>query len=188
MRALSNLLLVVMFIFGIIAVLFTFMSLGASHPVPWIIIVFIILIPVLHNKYISNRYIQWDDKYSVHIQVIDDDHKKLIHLINQLQSSIHYYQSKSFDKEALNELIEYTKFHFSREEELMKKNNYPDYDEHVNQHKVMIEKINQMVTKYSQNGEDTIKETVDFLRDWLINHIQKTDQKYVPFFKEKGIS
>jgi len=188
MKVLTNLLLILMIVFGVIAVIFTFISLGASHPAPWIITAIVILIPILYSKYSASKYIQWNDKYSVNIQLIDDDHKRLIHLINQLQSSIDYYQSQSFDEEALKELIDYTKFHFKREEDLMQEYDYPGYEEHIVQHKKMIEKINNMVEKYSKSGESTISETVDFLRDWLINHIQKTDQQYVPFFKEKGVS
>ncbi len=188
MRAFTNLLMVLAIVAGVVTLIFTFISLGLMHPAPWIILAIIIIIPILHSKYVSSGYVRWKDSYSVDIPSIDDDHKRLINLINQLQSAIHYYQSKEFEEKALKELIDYTKFHFDREEKLMQEHNYPGYEEHVKQHGSMVNKVNDIVANYSQDSEETICETVKFLRDWLINHIQKTDQQYVEFFKDKGVA
>ncbi len=188
MKALTNLLVVLALVAGAVGVVLSFMTFGPAHPVPWIILAIIIIIPFLYNKFASDGYVHWNDKYSVNIPSIDDDHKRLIVLINQFISSTHYYNSKEFEQKALHELVDYTKYHFDREEKLMQDNGYPDYEEHHKQHEIMIKKVNEVVAKYTQNSETTVTETVDFLRDWLINHIQKTDQQYMSFFKDKNIS
>ncbi len=188
MKILTNLLVVLALTAGAVGLVLAFMTFGAAHPVPWIILAIIIIIPFLYNKFASDGYVHWKDAYSVNIPSIDDDHKRLIVLINQFISSTHYYNSKEFEEKALHELIDYTKYHFEREEKLMRDHGYADYDEHIKQHENMIKKVNEVVANYSHDSENAVTETVEFLRNWLINHIQKTDQKYMEFFKDKNIS
>ena len=100
---------------------------GISNPLPWISLAILAVVILAHNKIVKRRYLTWKDSYSVGIESIDNDHKKLIHLINNLQTSIDYKTDKQFEKQTLDEVIDYTHYHFSREEELMKKHGYPDF-------------------------------------------------------------
>ena len=173
---------------GIVAAILTFISRGFTSPVPWVLVIGVVAIPFIYKRYSSSKTISWDPSYSVGITVLDDDHKHLIHLINQLESASNYYTGSEFEEKALQEVVDYTKYHFEREEKLMKDNNYPDFENHSKTHMKMIIKVNQVVEDYKNNPNYAINDTVKFLRDWLINHICKTDREYIEFFKTKGIS
>jgi hemerythrin len=188
LKAVISIITVFIFVSGIVAIVLTFMSLGLASPVPWILIAGTVAIPIIYKKYSQSRVVSWDPSYTVGVTVLDDDHKHLIHLINQLESASNYYTGGEFEKKALQEVVDYTKYHFEREEKLLKDNNYPDYDNHIKIHKKMVDKVTQVVEDYKTDADNAIDETVKFLRDWLINHICKTDREYMEFFKSKGIN
>jgi len=187
LKTLISLATVLAFVTAIIATILSFISLGFASPAPWIILAIVITTPLLYRKYSALKSINWDDSYSVGVAAMDDDHKRLIYLFNELESASKYYTNKGFEEKALNEVVEYTKYHFDHEEKLMKDNNYPGVDEHIKQHIEMIIKINKIVEDYQSKPDYAVDEAVDFLRCWLVKHIQKTDQEYTAFFHEKGI-
>lgn len=170
--------------FLVIAIGFLF---GIDNPVPWIMIVVLLALPVIHKKMTSRNFVAWDNSYSVGIQAIDDEHQKLLMLINNLQTAVLYPTGESFERQALSELVDYTKYHFEREEKLMLDNGYPDYEPHKRQHEEMIAKVGEYMASYEKDRESTIDDLTNFLKSWLINHIAGTDQKYSSFLQEKGI-
>jgi len=171
----------------IVAIFLGFLS-SFSNPVSWLLIGVLLLIPVLYKKSPgSTTQIKWKKEYSVGIKHIDDDHKKLISLLNQFTVAYDYAMSESFEQEALEALIEYTKYHFEREEKLMKENEYPDLIPHMAQHKEMIHQVNTFVDIYKEKGHDSLKEISEYLTVWLINHINGTDKAYSKHMHERGI-
>ena len=185
-RAMGTLGLVLLTVTGIVMIGLGFL-LGPTHPLPWIMVVIVIAIPFIHNKMMSNRYLVWKDEYSVGIEAMDNDHKRLLNLINQLQTAVHYYTGKEFEEKALDELIDYTKTHFKREEQLLEDNDYADLAAHKEQHKQFIDKVNGLVEQYKKDSDTTVIEALDFLKDWLIKHINGTDKEYGKVLNEKGI-
>jgi hemerythrin-like metal-binding protein len=134
------------------------------------------------------NFIHWKDSYSVGIKTIDEEHKTLLRLINDLQSAMCYYTGEELERQALAELIDYTKFHFAREEELMKKYEFPGYEDHKRQHDEMAAKTQKMVDRYEQEDAlAVINEISIFLRDWLTNHINGIDKKYSAYLISKGV-
>ncbi|MEA1889724.1 MAG: bacteriohemerythrin, partial [Pseudomonadota bacterium] len=129
----------------------------------------------------------WKEEYSVGIDSIDQQHKKLLSLINQLQTAVDYSTGKEFEREALDELVTYTKDHFSYEEGLMEKNAYPDFVAHKAQHVKMIRKVEDVLAEYDRDPETAMSNALNFLKDWLINHINGTDKEYSSFLIEKGV-
>ncbi len=160
---------------------------GIDNPVPWIMIAILIALPVIHKKMTARKFVAWDDNLSVGIEAIDQDHKKLLTLINNLQTSVLYPTGETFERQALSELVEYTKYHFAREEKLMQENGYPDYAPHKQQHEEMIAKVGSYMEAYEKDREGTVDELTGFLKTWLINHIAGTDQNYSRFLRDKGV-
>lgn len=160
---------------------------GPTHPLPWIMLIIVIAIPFIHNKMAANRYLVWKDEYSVGIKEMDNDHKKLINLINQLQTAVHYYTGREFEEKALDELVDYTKTHFKKEEQLLEDNNYAELEAHKELHQKFINKVNDFLEQYKQDSEVTINDTLEFLKDWLIKHINGTDKEYGKVLNKKGI-
>ncbi|MES9966587.1 MAG: bacteriohemerythrin [Sedimenticola sp.] len=180
--------LVLSMIMGVIFIadILLFVALGIGHPIPWLLLAVLIAVPYINNKLESKTFVTWDDEYSVGIQAIDDDHKKLLSLINNLQAAVHYHTGDEFEKNALDELVDYTRFHFKREEELMEKHQFPEYESHRLEHEAMIEKVGGFIDEYQQKGHEALEGVADYLKEWLINHINGTDQKYSAFLKERG--
>ncbi|MCW8928651.1 MAG: bacteriohemerythrin [Gammaproteobacteria bacterium] len=160
---------------------------GPTHPLPWIMLVVVIAIPFIHNKMASSRYLVWKDEYSVGVEEMDNDHKKLLNLINQLQTAVNYYTGKEFEEKALDELVDYTKTHFKKEEKLMEDNDYADFDAHKLQHEKFIGKVNEFIEEYKKDADVTVVKTLEFLKAWLIEHINGTDKEYGKVLNEKGI-
>ncbi|MBL7004708.1 MAG: bacteriohemerythrin [Gammaproteobacteria bacterium] len=158
---------------------------GFDNPVPWVMIVILITIPYIHKKLTDRQFLSWNDDLSVGIEDIDHDHKRLINLINNLQTAVLYPAGESYERQALKDLIDYTVYHFDREEELMQKYDYPDFDAHQQTHKNMIEKVNNYVDRYESDSEEAIGELLKFLKIWLIKHIAGTDQEYSDHIKQK---
>ena len=132
--------------------------------------------------------INWEDQMSVGVTQFDSAHKKLIDLINELHDAMLNKQSKETLSKVVGELALYTKNHFADEEEQFKKLNYPNTDNHIKLHKTFVDKVYEF-----QKGIDSGKlflsiEVTNFLKDWLIGHIQGVDKKYQTFFNERGIS
>ncbi len=160
---------------------------GISNPLPWISLAILIVVILVHNKIVKSRYLTWNDSYSVGIESIDNDHKKLIHLINNLQTAVDYKTDRLFEKQTLDEVIDYTHYHFGREEEFMEKYDYPDFVPHKAKHKEMIEKVNELVQSYEKDESGAIESLLAYLKSWLINHICATDQEYSEFLISKGV-
>lgn len=181
MFALSMMLLVL-----IVASILGFMV-NIAHPIPWILVALLIAIPYIHKRVVAQRFVEWRDEYSVGIAAIDEDHKHLLHLINNLQTAAHYQTDASFVKEALNELVDYTKTHFQREEALMEENGYPEFAAHKQEHQTMIAKVDELIRHFEQAQDETVEDAVQFLKNWLVKHINGSDQAYSGFLREKGV-
>jgi hemerythrin len=157
---------------------------------PWVsvaVAVLLLLVPVVNKYMTSKRFVEWKDELSVGIETIDDDHKKLLTLINNLQTAVYYPTGEAFERQALKELVDYTKYHFDREEKLMLDNGYPDYEPHKRQHEAMIAKVHGFCERYEKDREGPIDELTGFLKDWLLQHIAGTDQKYSAHLHSRGV-
>jgi hemerythrin len=172
----------------IIVIIFLGFLSSFSNPISWLLIGALLLIPIFYKKSAESNQIEWKDEYSVGITHIDEDHKKLITLLNQFTVAYDHDMSEKFEKEALEALIDYTKYHFEREEEMMRDNDYPDFIAHQAKHKEMIEQVNKFVDLYNEKGHDALKDISEFLTVWLINHINGTDKGYSEYLNQRGIN
>ena len=141
---------------------------------------------ILTNEVIYLSLINWSDSYSVKVGSMDDEHKKLIDLMNKLHDAMSSGKSGDVMKDIIQGLVDYTKKHFSDEEKLMQDNNYPGLIEQQNMHKMFVTKIG-IYKSDLDAGKVLSMEVMTFMKDWLINHIQGVDQKYGEFFNNLGI-
>lgn len=132
-------------------------------------------------------FVTWEDSMSVNVKEIDDQHKKLISLINELHDGIQSGEEKEILGYVLEELINYTRYHFSAEERRMKQFSYIGYLEHKREHDDLTDQVLSLKGKYDRGESALSNEVSSFLKDWLTNHIKGTDKKYTAFFNSKGI-
>lgn len=129
--------------------------------------------------------IKWEEKFSVRIPEIDHQHQHLIDLINQLYDAMRAGQGKTKLQEILNELINYTDYHFKTEEKLFDTYHYPHNLEHRKHHDSLRSQVIDFNTKF-HDGRTTISlELLSFLKDWVKNHILDEDFKYSEYLLAK---
>ena len=138
----------------------------------------------------------WDDcdhevkrsqKYGVNISVCDKQHKGLIEILNNLHSNMKQGKGSEVIETTINKLIRYTKEHFKTEEDLFQKYDYPEKENHQNEHNEFIRKVSDFQSDF-KSGQILISvNLLQFLKTWLFNHISVADKKYGPFLQSKGI-
>ena len=170
----------------IVAVILALVS-APAHPLTWLLVAALILLPFINRKLTAARRIRWKPEYSVGIESIDAQHKGLIELINKLQNAVDFATGSEFERAALAELARYTREHFKYEEGLMEEHGYPSFEAHRAEHEKMVARVNKLLDEYREDEDQAMQKALSFLKDWLINHINGTDQQYSKFLIEKGV-
>lgn len=119
----------------------------------------------------------WRDGYSVGIGAIDDHHRYLLDLMNGLNRALSAGGGVADIARALKALESYAVVHFTEEERMMAAFGYAGYETHARQHAAFVARINQMWQTLRSNPLLSGHETLGFLRDWLITHIQVSDTR-----------
>ncbi|HBF88113.1 MAG TPA: hemerythrin [Bacteroidales bacterium] len=132
-------------------------------------------------------YINWSDSLSVKIGSIDNQHKKLIDLLNNFYENVNQGSSNEKLTGLIQGLKNYTNEHFTSEERVMKVNGYPEFDAHKKQHDEFIAKVSEIQTKFLSGKMVLSIEVTNFIKTWISGHIQGTDKRYTNFLLEKGV-
>jgi hemerythrin len=131
--------------------------------------------------------IKWDDSLSVKVTVIDQQHQKLVSMVNELSDAMGQAKGKVVLGKTVDGLINYTKTHFKLEEDYFDRFGYPGSDKHKKEHVAFIQKVSEFKEGFEQGRIALTIEILYFLSDWLQNHIKGTDKKYSQFFNENGL-
>lgn len=127
----------------------------------------------------------WGPKLSLNIKEIDDQHQKLVSLINDLHKAMKLRKGPSVSGEVLNNIADYTVYHFDFEKTLFKKYGYPEMENHLKIHDDLVAKVIDFKKQHEAGKVSLSMDLMDFLTDWLKHHIMETDKAYAPFLKEK---
>jgi len=131
--------------------------------------------------------LEWSSSLAVGEPSIDQQHKRLVELFNNLLATMHSGESQAAIGGVLDELVKYTQFHFGHEAELMAKFAYPEQADHLAKHEALIAKVVVYRTRFLA-GESVGGELATFVRDWLINHILKTDKLLANYINRQHAS
>ncbi|MEW5845662.1 MAG: bacteriohemerythrin [Bacteroidota bacterium] len=129
----------------------------------------------------------WKPEYSVSVKSIDEDHQKLFDLLNQLFEAMTKGQGKSIVPNIINELENYSVYHFNREELFFRATNYPNSVKHIQEHQCFKQKIAELKNDVLGNKAMVAPDVLGFLSDWLKNHIAICDKAYEEHFKKYGV-
>lgn len=132
-------------------------------------------------------FVLWNEKYNTGIKEIDDQHKILVDILNKLYESFVDRTTNEQMKVVIKEMADYTVYHFGVEEKYFKDFNYKGADEHVAEHETFVRKVIVFQEDLDQGKVSVTFQLMNFLRTWLIQHINGTDRKYISLFKEKGL-
>jgi hemerythrin len=129
----------------------------------------------------------WSEDLSVGIKEIDEQHKKLVQMLNELHDAMSAGKSTLVMGDLLAKLIAYTQTHFQKEESYMSKYAYADLPAHKTEHTALTQKALDVQKRYKEGTAMVSIEVLSFLKNWLTTHIQGTDKKYAPFLNSKGL-
>ncbi|WP_461255741.1 bacteriohemerythrin [Treponema sp. R80B11-R83G3] len=130
----------------------------------------------------DENLVTWDDSYSVGFEHIDNQHKELVKMVNELYTACKMGALKEdiVYLHTVSKALEYARVHFSDEEKYMGIASYPELNEHKKQHEEFVVEIKKSV-KLFEIGETAPIELANFLKNWLLNHIAISDKKYAPY-------
>lgn len=131
--------------------------------------------------------IEFDEKYKVGIQSIDNQHKEIFRLLNELLESMKNGQANSTILPIIQELERYSLLHFQKEEFFFHQFKYSETEAHIAEHKLFIQKLARIKTELKTGKILASIELLAFLKDWIQNHILVVDQAYSECFIQNGL-
>lgn len=131
--------------------------------------------------------IVWTNAHLVEIDVIDDDHRRLVLLFNELLAACTAGVDSSIIKRVLDATITLTEEHFAREEKLLEAAGYPRLEAHRQEHRVLLKQLLSFGGQLTGGAPMSVDPNVaGFLREWAIRHILGHDQDYVAYLRRSG--
>jgi len=130
-------------------------------------------------------FMEWNKKYELGIDVVDEQHKALFELVNTLHDSVVRGDEQHALAEILDELVEYTVEHFETEERKFEYYKYPKIEEHKKEHDDLVKQVVDLQTKFDNHDVTITYEVLDFLNDWLKEHTTNSDYEFAIFYNKK---
>lgn len=131
--------------------------------------------------------VDWKDIYVVNVAEVDEQHKKLVALINELHQAMLVGKGKEVMSKILSDLVDYTVYHFGTEEKFFDQYEYPETELHKKQHKELTDQVLAVQKKYEAGEKVLTIDVMNFLRDWLHDHIVGSDKLFGPYLNSKGV-
>ena len=128
----------------------------------------------------------WKQEYTLGHSEIDNQHKKLFELAEELHTAMVGGKGKQVLAQTLSNLIIYTQKHFAMEERLMQTHRYPDYLKHKAEHDALTARVLGFQKEFASNRAALSIDLLHFLKDWLAHHIGDVDRKVAVFFRSKA--
>ncbi len=124
--------------------------------------------------------LEWDSRFDTGIESIDRQHRRIVNIINDLESAM----DEQGVGELLGELDDYARAHFSFEEELMQQAGFVEAAEHAESHTAFERALKDFEERHAR-GEPIAEELRAMLRRWLYEHIAEDDASYVPLVRQR---
>jgi hemerythrin-like metal-binding protein len=130
-------------------------------------------------------YFEWADDMVIDNGPIDEDHKKLVNLVNELHTATSVGRGQEVIEAIMSELITYTKDHLLREEQAMAALKFPNLERHKERHHQFTERLNKLQSQYEAGSITVASQLSSVLRDWLSLHIRRSDKEIKVYLQKK---
>lgn len=131
--------------------------------------------------------IEWNSSFSVGVARLDEQHQRVVHMINRLIEAPGATVRSETISDLLGDLTRYAREHFRTEEQLMEEHGYPDLAPHKEEHRTYRVKIVAFCRAAMVHEDAVPAELLHFMRDWWLQHILEADMKFRDFFVERGV-
>jgi len=134
----------------------------------------------------NEELITWTEKFECGIKLIDDQHKGLVELLNEMFNHVtgNETQEHNYFKRVINDAVSYVKTHFATEEKLMIATKFDGYAEHKKEHDSFVIAVVENIKDYEAGKRLTLSSFTRFLKDWVLSHVALMDKKYFDYFKK----
>ena len=134
------------------------------------------------------KLITWTDNFSVGYTEIDEQHKMLVGMINELYDAFTKGEAEEAAESIISEMIKYTDYHFKTEEKYFDKYDYSETEEHIKEHQNFVKQVTDFYNEFQKGSATVTYDIMSFLRNWLLEHIHDSDKKYSVEFKNKNFT
>ncbi|MDR1972468.1 MAG: hemerythrin domain-containing protein [Treponema sp.] len=131
----------------------------------------------------ERRIIQWNERYSIGIESLDEQHKQLLTLCNNLYINGHKQDefARDFFRQCVSVLVNFVQFHIFEEEQLLVRTGYPEYHSHKAEHSKAIALFSRHLAYLGTEDDVWIKESIPDLQRYIINHITVNDRDFAAY-------
>ncbi|MCL2764217.1 MAG: bacteriohemerythrin [Treponema sp.] len=135
---------------------------------------------------VKNELITWTDRFSCGIKLIDEQHRELVNLVNEMFNHVtgNDLQEHNYFNRVINDAVTYVKTHFATEEKLMIATKFDGYAEHKKEHDSFVLAVVENIRDYEAGKRLTLSSFTKFLKDWVLSHIALMDKKYFEYYKK----
>ena len=133
----------------------------------------------------SKDLVTWSHKLSCGIQLIDDQHKGLVELVNDMfrHATGNQTQEHDYFNSVIQKVVNYVKVHFAAEEKIMIATKFAGYAEHKKAHESFILAVVENIKDFESGKRLTLSAFTRFLKEWILSHIAMMDKQYFEYFK-----
>ncbi len=130
--------------------------------------------------------VAWSDSFLIGVDAVDRQHRHLVDILNRLHEAMQLGGKPHDVSRVLTDLVNYTRYHFSTEESLMRDSNYPGYEEHARKHQAMVAKADEFSGEVMAGKASATLRLMPFLKDWLGKHILETDMRFGEYVNRRA--
>jgi hemerythrin len=132
--------------------------------------------------------IVWNDSFNIQVDELDRQHRRLVELMNRLIDLQLDHKADDAVADILGALTNYFGYHFEMEEGLMLDHGYPEIESHREEHQTFVLQAAYFIATYRESGKSLKRDILTFLKEWLSDHILKTDASFGRFLKENHLA
>jgi hemerythrin-like metal-binding protein len=127
--------------------------------------------------------IDWDDRYLMGIDRLDEQHMELVRMINCMYqgSTVDNEDSKNFFRQSAFRLMKYLKYHSEEEEQFMEKMKYPDLIAHMRLHADHLQEMMELIKRTEEDRFFSPAAVLRYFKESILTHIVTIDRKYATF-------
>jgi hemerythrin-like metal-binding protein len=132
-------------------------------------------------------FIEWSPRYDVNVTAIDEQHRRLVEMINELYVAMVERRASEAVRQTVDQMVDYARDHFALEEAHMADHAYPEFERHRAEHARFTRKAAELQARLAGGTLVLSLEVISYLRDWLTNHIVRSDKQLGSFLNGCGV-